>query len=79
MPFNVVARRKTPVLQGQTPIAKNWEERMRAIPRAENLREVMRKLSAEPHHLGSLADRRGAPCIERFLRRVDSRFSICRA
>ena len=38
----------------------NWEEKFRAIPKAENLREAMRRLSAEPHHLGSVAGKRNA-------------------
>ena len=28
-----------------------WEDRMRAIPRPELLREYMKQLSAEPHHV----------------------------
>lgn len=38
----------------------NWEEKFRAIPKAENLKESMRRLSAEPHHLGSVAGKRNA-------------------
>ena len=38
----------------------NWEEKFRSIPKAENLREYMRRLSAEPHHLGSAAGKRNA-------------------
>ncbi|NOT60155.1 MAG: M28 family peptidase [Acidobacteria bacterium] len=56
----VAARRKTPAPQGSQAMSVNWEERMRAIPRAENLREIMKRLSAEPHHLGSLADKQNA-------------------
>lgn len=37
-----------------------WEEKFRAIPKAENLKEAMRRLSAEPHHLGSVAGKRNA-------------------
>ncbi|HZS06922.1 MAG TPA: M28 family metallopeptidase [Blastocatellia bacterium] len=40
-----------------------WEEKFRAIPRAELLREYMKFLSAEPHHVGSAADRRNAEWI----------------
>jgi N-acetylated-alpha-linked acidic dipeptidase len=38
----------------------DWEEKFRAIPKAENLKEAMRRLSAEPHHLGSAAGKRNA-------------------
>ena len=40
--------------------AAEWEIKLRAIPKAENLREYMRVLAAEPHHLGSLAGKRNA-------------------
>ncbi len=43
--------------QAQT---QNWEEKYRAIPRADLLKEYMRELSAEPHHLGSLRDKQNA-------------------
>ncbi len=56
----VTARRKTLVPQGSQTTSANWEERMRALPRAENLRAIMKRLSAEPHHLGSLADKQNA-------------------
>ncbi|MFN0119191.1 MAG: transferrin receptor-like dimerization domain-containing protein [Blastocatellia bacterium] len=39
------------------------EEKFRAIPRAENLREYMRVMAAEPHHLGSPAGKRVAEWI----------------
>ncbi len=38
----------------------DWEEKLRAQPKAENLREYMRVLAAEPHHLGSPAGKRNA-------------------
>ena len=37
-----------------------WEERMRAIPKPELLREYMKQLSAEPHHVGSAYDKQNA-------------------
>jgi N-acetylated-alpha-linked acidic dipeptidase len=37
-----------------------WEEKFRAIPQAERIREYMRLLSAEPHHIGSAAGKRNA-------------------
>jgi N-acetylated-alpha-linked acidic dipeptidase len=40
-----------------------WEEKMRAIPKPELLREYMKRLSAEPHHVGSDYDRQNAHYI----------------
>ena len=40
-----------------------WEEKFRAIPQAERIKETMRTLSAEPHHVGSAADKRNAEWI----------------
>src|SRR5262245_16624858 len=40
-----------------------WEEKFRAIPQAERIKEYMRTLSAEPHHVGSAADKRNAEWI----------------
>ena len=37
-----------------------WEEKMRAIPKPELLREYMKHLSAEPHHVGSAYDKQNA-------------------
>src|SRR5690242_7327468 len=34
-----------------------WEEKMRAVPKPELLREYMKHLSAEPHHVGSAYDK----------------------
>ncbi len=42
---------------------REWEERFRAIPKPENLREYMKKLSARPHHLGSPYDKENAEWI----------------
>lgn len=41
----------------------SWEEKMRAIPKAELLREYMKQLSAEPHHVGSPYDKQNAEWI----------------
>jgi len=41
----------------------NWEEKMRAIPKADLLREYMKHLSAEPHHVGSAYDKQNAEWI----------------
>ena len=43
--------------QAQT---QNWEEKFRALPRTDLLKEYMRELSAEPHHLSSARDKRNA-------------------
>ncbi|MGA9770474.1 MAG: transferrin receptor-like dimerization domain-containing protein [Blastocatellia bacterium] len=40
-----------------------WEAKMRAVPKPELLREYMKHLSAEPHHLGSEYDRQNAEFI----------------
>ncbi len=40
-----------------------WEEKMRAIPKPELLREYMKHLSAEPHHVGSAYDKKNAEWI----------------
>ncbi len=40
-----------------------WEEKMRAMPKPELLREYMKHLSAEPHHVGSAYDKQNAEWI----------------
>ncbi len=42
---------------------REWEEKLCAIPKPENLREYMKKLSAHPHHLGSAYDKENAEWI----------------
>jgi N-acetylated-alpha-linked acidic dipeptidase len=44
-------------------IERDWENRFRAIPNADNLREYMRRLSARPHHVGSPYDKDNAEWI----------------
>jgi N-acetylated-alpha-linked acidic dipeptidase len=39
---------------------RQWEEKFRAIPRPENLRAYMERLSARPHHVGSPYDKDNA-------------------
>jgi N-acetylated-alpha-linked acidic dipeptidase len=39
---------------------RGWEEKFRALPSADSLRENMRRLSARPHHLGSPYDKDNA-------------------
>jgi len=43
--------------------SREWEEKFRTIPKPENLREYMKKLSARPHHLGSPYDKENAEWI----------------
>src|SRR5579871_5420820 len=38
----------------------SWEERFRAIPRPENIRGYMQRMSARPHHVGSPYDKDNA-------------------
>ena len=46
---------------------RDWEAKFRAIPDPTNLREYMRRLSARPHHVGSVYDKENAEWIlERF-------------
>ena len=40
--------------------SQSWEEKFRALPRTDLLKEYMRVLSAEPHHLGSVQDKQNA-------------------
>ena len=39
---------------------RNWEEKFRATPVPDNIRENMRRLSARPHHVGSPYDKDNA-------------------
>lgn len=39
---------------------RDWEQRFRAIPKPENMREYMQRLSARPHHIGSPYDQDNA-------------------
>jgi N-acetylated-alpha-linked acidic dipeptidase len=41
----------------------DWEEKMRAIPKPDNLRDYMKRLSAEPHHIGSPYGKQNAEWI----------------
>src|ERR1700747_2714070 len=42
---------------------RQWEEKLRAIPSPDNLREYMKRLSARPHHVGSPYDKDNAEWI----------------
>ncbi len=54
-------------LTGFSPAASNaqrdWEQKFRAIPSPDNLREYMKRLSARPHHVGSPYDKENAEWI----------------
>src|SRR5256885_5264222 len=39
---------------------RQWEEKFKAIPKPENLREYMRRLTARPHNVGSPYDKDNA-------------------
>src|SRR5450432_109535 len=39
---------------------RQWEEKFRSIPDPANMREYMRRLSARPHHVGSVYDKDNA-------------------
>src|SRR5215471_10499775 len=41
----------------------DWENKMRGVPKAEFLREYMKRLSGEPHHVGSAYDKQNAEWI----------------
>jgi N-acetylated-alpha-linked acidic dipeptidase len=41
-------------------LERQWEEKLKAIPSQDNLREYMRRLSARPHHVGSPYDKDNA-------------------
>src|SRR5205807_392830 len=42
---------------------RQWEQKFRAIPSPDNMREYMKLLSAQPHHVGSPADKQNAEWI----------------
>src|SRR2546427_2519142 len=49
--------------QNSARIQREWEQKFRAIPSTENMREYMKRLSARPHHLGSPYDKENADWI----------------
>jgi N-acetylated-alpha-linked acidic dipeptidase len=51
-----------------TRVEREWEQKLRAIPSPENLREYMRRLSARPHHVGSPYDKDNAEWLAEKLR-----------
>lgn len=44
-------------------IEREWEAKFQAIPKPENLRDYMQRLSARPHHVGSSYDKENAEWI----------------
>lgn len=42
---------------------RQWEDKFRAIPSPDNMREYMKRLSARPHHVGSAYDKENAEWI----------------
>src|SRR5215831_9865935 len=43
---------------------RQWEEKFKAIPKPDLMREYMRRLSAKPHHVGSAYDKDNAEWLE---------------
>src|SRR5436853_7279979 len=41
-------------------IQREWEQKFRAIPSTENMKEYMKRLSARPQHVGSPYDKANA-------------------
>src|SRR5689334_8633137 len=39
---------------------RDWEQKFRAIPSPQNMRDYMQRLTARPHHVGSAYDRDNA-------------------
>ncbi len=47
----------------EVPKQKEWEEKLRAVPRPDNIREYMRICSQEPHHAGGPGSKKVAEFI----------------
>jgi len=47
----------------QARAERNWEGKFRDIPKQDNLRDYMKRLSARPHHVGSPYDKDNAEWI----------------
>src|ERR1041384_3006121 len=64
-PFSLFAEDET--LRGFSPASskteREWENKFREIPKPDNMREYMRRLSARPHHVGSPYDKDNAEWI----------------
>jgi N-acetylated-alpha-linked acidic dipeptidase len=51
------------IAQQSSEKPENWETRFRSLPEPANMREYMRRLSARPHHTGSVYDKDNAEWI----------------
>src|SRR5258708_20255947 len=64
LPLRQAALSDEPVLSGfsaeSSRAERQWEEKFKAIPKPDLMREYMRKLSARPHHVGSEYDKNNA-------------------
>jgi N-acetylated-alpha-linked acidic dipeptidase len=47
-------------MAGSSQSERDWENKFRSLPSADNMREAMRLLSAHPHHVGSPWDQQNA-------------------
>ena len=47
----------------ETKTERDWEKKFREIPKPENIRETMRRMSAHPHHVGSPYDKNNAEWV----------------
>lgn len=66
------AAEPTPPMRGYSAdaarIQREWEQKFRAIPSQQNLRDYMERLAARPHHVGSPYDKDNAEWIAGKLR-----------
>ncbi len=62
--FSISASSPRGFFSENAAMQKRWEERYRSLPDPTRLRESMRLLAAEPHHLGSAYGERNARWIE---------------
>ncbi len=63
----VQAAESTAQLRGysadETKTERDWEKRFRDLPKPDNIRETMRRMSAHPHHVGSPYDKNNAEWV----------------
>jgi N-acetylated-alpha-linked acidic dipeptidase len=62
--LSTLAQTNAPTLRGYSDASARkqieWEEKMRALPKPDNLRDYMKRLSAEPHPIGSAYGKQNA-------------------
>src|SRR5215472_15109771 len=67
LPTYQAAQGDEPVLAGfnaeSSRAERQWEEKFKAIPKPDLMREYMRRLSGKPHHVGSTYDKDNAEWI----------------